>query len=385
MIKPDYHGGSIVNLMASIAHAMGADAQGYAATPLLSLGPLSRAKNILLLVIDGLGYQFLKEHGDGSFLSGKLRGRMTSVTPSATATAIPAFMLGVPPQQHGFSGWFTYFRELGDMLAVLPFRSRHGSASLGTMGLSPSDLCGCEPIFKRMQANCSAIMPDWIAGSDFNTAFNDDAAVLPYRGLDDFFTAIGSRLAGIERNYVYAYWPEFDAIAHKYGVESAQAVNHFEQFDAALEQFSRRLSGSDTAMLVTSDHGFINTAPEHTIQMSDHPDLAECLVLPLSGESRFSYCYLRSGYESLFTDYVSQQLGHCIELKSSSEMMDEGWFGLGDPHPRFKDRIGDYILAMKGDYKIKDRVLGEHPHLHLGVHGGVSAEEMYVPLVAAEL
>ncbi|MES9869824.1 MAG: alkaline phosphatase family protein [Sedimenticola sp.] len=383
MIKPDYAGGSIVNLMASIAQAMGGDSRGYAASTLLGVEPLSRVQNIVLLVVDGLGYRYLTEKGGGSFLSNNLLGSMTSVCPSTTATAIPAFMLGVAPLQHGFAGWFTYFRELGDVLAVLPFRSRHGSPSLGAVGLSPATLCGCEPFHTGLHARCSVVMPDWIAESDFNMAFNGEASVLPYRGETAFFQAIRSGLSDDGRSYVYAYWPEFDAIAHEYGVSSGQAARHFELLDREVERFVRSLEGTDTALLITSDHGFIDTLPEHTVHLADHPELESCLVLPLCGESRFAFCYLRSGSEGRFLDYVSRELSHCADVISADELLAQGWFGLGRPHERFHERIGDYALVMKGDYKIKDRVLGEHPHLHLGVHGGVSEEEMYVPLVHA--
>jgi hypothetical protein len=37
---------------------------------------------------------------------------------------------------------------------------------------------------------------------------------------------------------------------------------------------------------------------------------------------------------------------------------------------------------MKENYTIKDPVLGEKPHGELkGVHGGLNADEMFVPLV----
>ena len=68
----------------------------------------------------------------------------------------------------------------------------------------------------------------------------------------------------------------------------------------------------------------------------------------------------------------------------SSDLIAQGWFGLGPANPRLAERVGEYTLVMKGDYTIKDWITGEQRHLTLGVHGGVSAAEMYVPLVLAE-
>ena len=58
-------------------------------------------------------------------------------------------------------------------------------------------------------------------------------------------------------------------------------------------------------------------------------------------------------------------------------------FGLGPANPRLLERIGHYTLVMKDNYTIKDWIPGEQRHLTLGVHGGVSAAEMYVPPILA--
>ena len=39
---------------------------------------------------------------------------------------------------------------------------------------------------------------------------------------------------------------------------------------------------------------------------------------------------------------------------------------------------------MRGRHTIKDWLPGEKRFLHIGNHGGTSAEEMYVPLILAE-
>jgi len=384
MITPDYSGAGIANLMASVAEGLGAGEQPYPAASLLPSSVLGGAKNVLLFVIDGLGYNYLATRGRGSYLARRMLGRLTSVCPSTTASAIPTFLFGLPPQQHGFTGWFTYFRELGDVLAVLPFRPRHGGESLGRLGISPVDLCGCEPLFGRLRARVSVVMPEWIAGSDFNKAFHHAARILPYRGMREFFakSALGVKQDG--RNYVYAYWPEFDALAHEHGVASSAVFEHFEQLDEMLQALVRDISGTDTAIVVTSDHGFIDSPVEHTVMLADHPELADSLVLPLCGEPRLAYAYLRCGRERQFTDYIASELSHCVDLYPSRALLEQGWFGLGEPHPRLGERIGDYVLVMKGTHKIKDRILGDHPHSHLGVHGGVSAQEMYVPLIYIE-
>lgn len=135
MIKPDYMGGSIVNLMASISRAFGAPTQ-YETLRLLPPTELTEARNVLLLVIDGLGANYL-DGCEGSFLRHHQRGRITTVFPSTTASAISTFLSGLAPQQHGIVGWFTYLRELGSLATILPFKPRHGGPTYARMGIDP--------------------------------------------------------------------------------------------------------------------------------------------------------------------------------------------------------------------------------------------------------
>jgi hypothetical protein len=70
-------------------------------------------------------------------------------------------------------------------------------------------------------------------------------------------------------------------------------------------------------------------------------------------------------------------------LFRSADLVADGLFGPGTPHPRLADRIGDYTLVMHDNYVIRDHLLGERRHAQIGVHGGATPDEMLVPLVVA--
>ena len=74
-------------------------------------------------------------------------------------------------------------------------------------------------------------------------------------------------------------------------------------------------------------------------------------------------------------------LGERADVRPSGELVEEGWFGPGQPHPRLAERIGDVTLLMRGNYTVKDWIPGDPRHLHIGNHGGYSADEMMIPLV----
>ena len=114
---------------------------------------------------------------------------------------------------------------------------------------------------------------------------------------------------------------------------------------------------------------------------NDHPKLVETLTLPLTGEPRAVYCYVRPSKVREFKHYVKTELAHCCDLYKSENMIDNNWYGLYTPNQRLEERIGDYVLIMKDNYIMKDVLLGDELKIHIGNHGGVSREEMLVPLI----
>jgi len=383
-VHPDYQGSSIVNLMSSIMAAYGYDSEYY--PPLTSLPPalLQEAKNVVLLVIDGLGYDYLLQQGS-STLQRYLQNSITSVAPPTTATAITTFLTGLAPQQHGLTGWYTYFREMGSVLAVLPFKTRGSSIPLGTAGISAEVFFGHVPVFNHLAVRSYSVSPEWIAESDFNRSHLGCAEVIPYRNVIDCFTAIAQLTrAHHERKYIYAYWPGFDSLAHEHGVGSQLTRNHLIELDNCIAGLLGDLAGTDTLVIITADHGFVDVPPENVIRLESHPELKDCLSAPLCGEQRFAYAYVRTEKHQEFEQYVNTHLDSAIELYTSEELRHRNLYGLGPSHPELATRTGDYTLVMQHGYAIKDQIPGEGPFTMLGYHGGLSAEEMNVPLIVAK-
>ena len=374
---PDYRGGGIVNLMASIAAAFGAEERVYPALRALPPAHLA-SRNVVLLVIDGLGYDCLQTHCPNGFLAGHLVGRMTSVFPSTTATAVTTFLTGTAPQQHGVTGWFMYVRELRSVLTVLPYRHRDGSAKeLPT----PVETLGPAPLFERLDAQSHVVAPQRIVQSPFNTAFSGAARLHGFETLEQMLVTAATVVRQPKRrHYVYAYWSELDRMAHEHGIRSSAVVTHLAELDESIARLAATLRGTDTTLIVTADHGFIDARPEQRIELAMHPELARMLALPLCGEPRAAYLYLGANRRSEVEAYVSEHLGSLADLIDSDRLIEAGYFGLGTAHPDLRERIGDCVLIMRHAAVIKDWLPAEHRYVHVGVHGGLSEQEMCVPL-----
>ncbi len=388
MELPDYHGGSIVNLMRSIERALDARpcaaAAAYPELRSLPAQAFSGARNVVLLVLDGLGYDYLVGPGAGGALQRHLRARLTSVFPSTTATAVTSFLTGVGPQQHALTGWTAWMPELACVAATLRFRPRYGGEPFSKAGISPRSVYASEPVFDRLPVETHVVSSATIIDSDYNVTHCGTAERRPYKDLPALFSNLPEIVRGGGRKFVHAYTYDFDAAAHTYGSASPELQATFGRIDAAFARFLDEIAGSDTLVIATADHGSTDSPKAHCVELADHPQLAETLLLPLCGERRVVYCYVHPGKEDAFERYVQTRLDHCARIFRSADLIAQGWFGLGPASPRLAERAGHYTLVMKHDYTIKDWVLGEPRHLTLGVHGGVSAAEMHVPLILAQ-
>ena len=208
MILPDFQGGSIVNLMRTLGDASGAQTPlPYAPLRDLKVSLLDTAHNIVLLVIDGLGYNYLQRNGIGGTLHRHLHSRLTSVFPSTTASAVTAFLSGLAPQQHALTGWHMYFSELDAIAAVLPLKPRGAGEFDAPPGALSRRLFGHAPFVDRIARRATFVSPQAIANSEFNLYHSGRAAVRGYKTPAELFGQIEAAIReAAEPAYVYAYY-----------------------------------------------------------------------------------------------------------------------------------------------------------------------------------
>jgi len=377
MVRPDYSGGGFVNLIASLVEACG----GAPRHPPLAGLPVAEARsaaNFVFLIVDGLGDNYLQANGAGGRIARHRRGAIKAVFPSTTASAITTSFTGATPLEHGLTGWFTYFSEAACVGAPLPFQRRGEKASLG---VAPGRIFVEPSLFDSLAARSIVVSYRPIMDSPYNRHHCGRAERRAYDDLPGFLDqTAGAVKSGPGRKLVYAYWPEFDALAHRHGVASAEVRAHFALLDAVFGELLARLAGTDTLVVLTADHGFIDSPPEASIELPRR--LCAMLRFPLCGERRVAFCHVQD--QKAFLGTATSLLENRADVRPSRELLDEGWFGAGRAHPRFAERIGDVALVMRGRGTVKDWVPGEPRHLHVGNHGGMSEDEMNIPLVVAK-
>ncbi|MFQ6058233.1 MAG: alkaline phosphatase family protein [Anaerolineae bacterium] len=402
-VMPHYEGLSIANLPATIAALLGANLLN-ASPPLpadLWADMAPGVRRVVLVLLDAIGYlrfrRLLEADESLSFAHLVRRGRLiplTSVFPSTTTTALATLWTGRTPAEHGLLGYALHLQEYGvvaDMLSLKPMRGQ-GRETLVDWGLEPEKFLpvpGLAELLAPHGITCRLLIHQQYADSPLSQMFH--RGVTEKRGFvssSDMWVSIRHLLAQHrdERLLLTAYWGGVDGVAHMYGPTAETWPAEIRNVAFSLErEFLRPLPPADregTLLLITADHGQVLAPPEKAVLLTKHPSLWRALALPPSGDSRATYLHARHGQAEVVRAYLEEQLaGHFVVL-DSKEALEAGLLGKGEMAPETPSRIGDLIALARGEASLHWGY--KEPKLR-GRHGGLTPEEMLVPLLMVRL
>ena len=323
------------------------------------------ASTVVLFVIDGLGHeQLLARAHLAPTLSAMLRGRITTVAPTTTATALTSIATGSSPGEHGVVGYKIWVA--GELLNALRWSSPLGDAR------ERIDPEGLQPISPFHGARPAVVSQAQFAETGFTRAHLRDSEYTPYWLPSSIPVEVGAAVrAG--HPFVYAYYDGIDKVAHITGLGA--------HYDAELAAVDRLVADtlaalpSGTALVVTADHG--------QVQVGDAivPLGADVLGLTshVSGEARFVWLHAAGGRttELLGAADVHRDVAWVVPVE---QMLDEAWFG-SSVSSAARSRLGDVALVAHAPVALVDPD-APGPLLQ-SRHGSMTAAEAYVPMLVA--
>ncbi|MEC5396539.1 alkaline phosphatase family protein [Uliginosibacterium sp. H1] len=385
-VLPDYAGRGLFNLAVSLARVCGASVPPEYADLLLADGRRASAAwerfpTLVFFLVDGMGDLMLHRNRDVAPNLWRHRQQaITSVFPSTTATAITTLMTAEPAAVHGLLGWFVRDERSGQIVAPLPMRHRTGGPVTDT-GIVDR-LLRVEPMLARARRKPAFVTLPELAEGPYARRHGAAASVWTYPELTELTAAVMRAVNGADgAGFVYAYTPLLDATAHDHGIDSAAVREVLARVDQCFVELCERLP--QALVVATADHGFIDCPESRCIDLAAHRQLYAMLRAPLSGERRAAYCHVKPQYVETFGAAVMAELGHAVLAVRTREARAAGLFGPGVP-VTVEDPAGDWILIARDDWTVRDVLPGENAYRMIGVHGGLTPQEMRVPLVVRE-
>ena len=352
-----------------------------------------RFDRVALVYLDAFGWTFLERQQSHRLVdrvrSDGLIAQLTSQFPSTTTAHTTTIHSGLPVAEHGLYEWYVLEPTLNRIITPLLF-SFAGDGERETLAgvLDPADVFPGESLYARLAASgvqSSVAQPAAFAHGSPNRVLLRGADVLPFAAPEEGLELAAAALAATERAYALVYLDGVDSLMHHIGPDGA-AVDL--AFAKALTAIGRAPFPAGTLVLVTADHGMSSVDPARTVYVNRvWPELASHLELgadgkPLApaGSCRDLFLHVRDGQVDEVRDQLSDRLDGIADVVTARALIAAGTFD--DPSPRLEARLGDVVVLPRYGEAVFWHEPGRFVQGLHGQHGGLSPQEMEIPLLA---
>ena len=322
----------------------------------------SNYDNIILLIYDGMGSNILSRNlNENSFLRKHKIEDIKAIFPPTTTASTTTLLSGLNPCEHGWLGWDLYFKWLDETVTMF----------LNTK--KDTDILVSEENMSQKYFSYSSIID--LINEKYKAfklmPFGDNA----YNDLADLNNKVINLCKEKGKKFIYAYYDEPDHTTHNEGTDSNITVKLYEEIDKSTKELYEKLKDTNTLVIVTADHGHINSKD---ITLSDYKDIFNLLKHDVSIEGRACAFFIKEGksqeFEQLFNKYFKDD----FILYTKEEVIKNKLFGSGRENKYFKDSLGDYLaVAITNKYFRYN----ENSVKLTSMHAGLTEDEMLVPLI----
>lgn len=385
------------------------DAGGFASLPQRITENLSadHYEAVVLFLIDGFGWRFYEKYQETPFLQQTARTgtvtKLISQFPSTTAAQLTTIHTGMPVGEHAVFEWYYYDPLPDNVIAPLlySFAGTSHRDTLKTIGIKPSRLLPSINLYRqlRTQGVLSTIFQhrEYTPSTYSNMVFKG-AKAIGYRTLPEALVNLTERLSEIKPPaYLFFYFDRIDATSHEYGPESPQTTAEILNFLMTMQNiFLKAMTGNRKKILflLTADHGQVEIDPLTTIYINRDPAFAGIekflrtnskgdLIVP-AGSARDFFLYIRPEAVEDAQLFLVSRLDGRAEVRKVSELVKTGYFG---PviSPQLLARAGDLVILPNRGESVWWFEKDKFEQRFRGHHGGLTKQEMEIPLISWEM
>jgi predicted AlkP superfamily pyrophosphatase or phosphodiesterase len=347
----------------------------------LGLPDLQRA---CLLVVDGLGSTQLAANPDSApFLTSMQGRRLTAGFPATTVSSLASLGTGLPPGEHGLTGYTSYVAEVDSVVNWLAWRSVGAGTDLRDQ-LVPEVTQPRPTVWERAAAAGVATTIctyDHFAGTGLTRAVLRGGRWGGTLTEGDAVARAADAVDQGHRSFVYVYVSALDLVGHVRGPEDDAWRAQLSIVDRIAEQLAARLP-REARLFVTADHGMVLVPDEQKIDYDENASL-QTGVHALAGEPRMRHVHTQSGAAADVLAAWRLTLGDDWVVVTREEAVEAGLFG-----PRVTDaampRIGDVVAFCLSTGGVVERRRLPRLAAMPGQHGSLTDDELLVPLLSTD-
>jgi hypothetical protein len=364
IIYPDYTK-SIVNLANSILQAWDLPTHGRTLA-LLDPYLANDYENVVVFLLDGLGKCIVERNLEKrGFFNTHLTGTFSSTFPSTTVAAMASIDSGLAPCEHGWLGWDCYFPQIDRNVTVYSNTDTETGEKVAKESVAWK-YCGYSRVIQRINEAGGKGYYVTPFTPPYPTTFEESCELVK----------VYCKKPG--RKYIYCYCDEPDRVMHFTGCYSDETKQVVASLESRIEALAAELR--DTLIIITADHGQVDSKG---VCIRDYPVIWGCLERIPTFEPRALNLFVKKDRRDEFERAFTGEFGQKFLLLPKEKVLEMKLFGCGNEHKDFRDMLGDYLAVAVADLSIfKTHADAEK---FIGVHAGLTEDEMIIPLIIVDV
>jgi predicted AlkP superfamily pyrophosphatase or phosphodiesterase len=407
-VRPCYDSYCFSNLPATIEFLL--SGKGQSALPLDVFGHLpTRYNKVVFLFVDAFGWRFFERYSEKypflkTVLTQGVVSKLTAQFPSTTAAHVTCMHTGLNVGQSGVYEWNYYEPLVDEMISPLLFSYASDKVTRDTIkqsAIPASTFFPRQTFYQTLQTHgipSHILQYDAYAASTYSKIVFRGATVHPYKSLPEAFTQLSTLLTSDHSapGYYFLYFDRIDTICHNYGPQSKAFEDVVDYYLSNLEQIlykSINNKADGTLLMMTADHGQVEVDPHTTYYLNKEvPWIARSLktnkrgsLLVPAGSARDMFLHVKEeSLDALVAD-LRQRLAGKAEVYPTRELLAQHFFGQQAPADVFLQRVGNVVILPYKHETVWWHEEGRFAMHFQGHHGGLTPEEMEIPLLLLAL
>ena len=377
IVLPNYEH-SILNTITSILKYYHVETNHKSSEKIDQLLYKREYKNVILLILDGLGEHILNKISLKGYLNQNKIDCVTSVYPSTTTAALTTYYSGRPPYETGWIAWSQYFKEYGRAIDMFSHNESYMREPLKKPLMDVfKTIVNYETIFDKIEKASTDVKAYEI---EPEYAERRAKRAIKANNIDELIMNINDLCLMPSKKFIFAYSDNPDGLLHDFGTTSEEVETFVKETEKKIEKMVKDFD-EDTILIISADHGHKDI--EKAYKLLDYPEIQECLIMPASLESRILAFWVKEDMKEIFVQRFNKAFGKEFWLMTKETFLDKYHFlGYGNKHKKIDDFIGNYIALSVGGSSIQlGTFLTEGKPIKKSTHCGLTKEEMEVPVI----
>ena len=345
---------------------------------------IGQPDHVVFFLVDGFGMNFVDTLPSDAYVRQKNTLTMCSTIPTSTGPNLMSLATGRWPGTHGNLGWDVHIPRLGERIQPLPWRLTRTGRPLHEVGFSPLELLFAPLIPYRNLGSFTFVVDNDLATST-TTQMYGQLQTAGYSTEGDSITQIVDHVLDAianahSKSFTYVYWTEVDGSAHTYGERHPITRAAVHRAAALVEALGNALTGR-ARLIVTADHGHLDSPREVWTTLTPSDKLSQHLTCVPAGEPRTLFFHTKPGAKTAFEGLFQERWGDRFTLMRSEDAIDMGIFGPIDLiTDASRARMGDFFALSRGRWSIYASDTEREMSLE-SMHGGITTAESIVPFI----